>query len=214
MPKNRRKEKRMLRKIKLTDDYVSTEQIRMIRTNIENTLSDYPTLLMVTSPNIEEQKSLISAKLAISFAEQKKRVLLVDANLRRPSLHRWFDIENKTGLANVIVHNEEVQLHARETFIPGLFLLPAGSPFVNPLEVWQSSKIKHAMSQWGWVYDVIIIEAPAFLSASHSQILADECNGVILVLRENDTKKEDTLLTKQFLERAEKRILGVIYQTG
>lgn len=204
----------MLRKIKLTDDYVSTEQIRMIRTNIENTLSDYPALLMVTSPNIEEQKSLISAKLAISFAEQGKRVLLVDANLKRPSLHRWFGIENEAGLANVVVHGEEVQLYARETFMHGLFLLPAGSSFGNSVEVWQSSKIKHAMSRWGWAYDVIIIEAPAFLAASHSQILADECNGVILVLRENDTKKEDTFLTKQFLERAEKRILGVIYQTG
>src|SRR4051812_46054066 len=122
--------------LQLNEDSISTEQIRMIRTNIDQVSDSKMALLMITSPNNEEDRSIISAKLAISFAEQGKRILLVDANIRKPSLNKWFQITNDSGLTNVILNKEEIQLHYRETLVPGLYVLPAGLAPLNLSDIW------------------------------------------------------------------------------
>lgn len=206
--------KKLMQRLQLNEESISTEQIRMIRTNIDQLSVNESVLLMITSPRNEEEKSIISSKLAIAFVEQRKKVLLVDANLRKPSLNNLFQIKNENGLTNVILDEENLALHIKETFVPGLFVLPTGPIPLKPTEVWITSKIKEFVARCQAEFDVVILEAPPFLTASDSHILANQCDGVILVVKENKTKKEDVLQTKDYLDRKNNRIVGVIYQTG
>src|SRR4051812_25767528 len=140
--KKRDETKRILQKLLLHEDSTSTEQIRMICTNLGSVSDSQSALFIVTSPSHEEEKSIISSKLAISFVEQGKKALLVDANIRKPTLHNWFQITNGAGLTNVIEDVEKINLYIKETFVPGLFVLPTGPIPLNPSDVWVTSKIK------------------------------------------------------------------------
>lgn len=202
------------RKLTLMEDWMSTEQIRIIRANIEDKIKKESVFLTVTSPNLEDQKSLISAKLAIAFAEVGKKVLLVDANFRRPSLHKWFNIYNTGGFVDVIYEEGSVNLYAKVTIVPGLFLLPAGSYVASSSYASVLSKAETIMEQFRQSFDVVVMEAPSFLKSSDTHILSRQCDGVILVMKAHGTKKEEALQTKHYLERANKEIVGVIYQTG
>jgi len=212
--KKRDETKKIIQRLQLNEDSISTEQIRMIRTNIDQLSDRKLNLLMVTSPNYEGEKSIISSKLAISLVEQGKKVLLVDADIRQPSLHDWFCITNESGLTNAIWNVEDIQLHYKETFVSGLFVLPAGPIPLNLSDLWVTSKIKEIVRKCQSDFDVVIFVSPPFLTASDSQILANQCDGVILIVKANKTNKEDALRTKDSLERANNRVVGVIYQTG
>lgn len=198
----------------INEESISKEQIRMIQVNIDQKLDSHSTSIMLTSPTDDGEKSIISSKLAISFAEQGKKVLLVDANLRNPSIHNWFQLRNQSGLTNIIVNEEEIQHHIKETLFPGLFVLPTGPNPLNLSDLWVTSKIKEMVRKVQLEYDVVIFEAPPFLTVSESQILVNQCDGVILVVKANKTKKADVLKTKDYLEKTSNIILGVIYQTG
>ncbi|OAH59743.1 hypothetical protein AWH49_03235 [Domibacillus aminovorans] len=180
----------------------------MVRTNILNETNHGKPVLMVTSPKENELQPLISSKLAISFAEIGKKVLLVDANFRKPALHELFGINNRIGLSNLLMDEEG---EASEVFIQNLYMLPTGSYSMH-LEGFE--KIEQLMTEWKRYYDAVIVEAPAFLEVADSQILLAACSGMILVIQENQTKKEDVLRTKKMLERGGYPILGAIYQTS
>jgi capsular exopolysaccharide synthesis family protein len=201
-------------KVSLDYSLLSSEQIRMIRMNVENALNKDSFILMVTSPNTDDEEALISSKLAIAFSEQKKRVLLVDANLRNPSIHALFDADNSIGLANVVSQGKKIRMYTSETFIENLSILPAGPVMETTSDVFISRNLQESLSGWTAEFDVVIIEAPSFLERSDTQIVAEHCDGVILVVKANKTKKEKIVKTKSYLERAKKSIVGVIYQTG
>jgi capsular exopolysaccharide synthesis family protein len=201
-------------KVSLDYSLLSSEQIRMIRMNVENALNKDSFILMVTSPNTDDEEALISSKLAIAFSEQKKRVLLVDANLRNPSIHALFDADNSKGLANVVSQGKKIRMYTSETFIENLSILPAGPVMETTSDVFISRNLQESLSGWTAEFDVVIIEAPSFLERSDTQIVAEHCDGVILVVKANKTKKEKIVKTKSYLERAKKSIVGVIYQTG
>ncbi|QFT90340.1 Tyrosine-protein kinase YwqD [Bacillus sp. THAF10] len=202
------------KKVSLMENMVSTDQIRIIRTNIEDELQKERIFLTVTSPNLEDQKSVISAKLAISFAELGKKVLLVDANLRRPSLHKFFNASNASGLVDVIEEKGSINLYAKVTFTQGLFLLPSGTAKDSSSNTGLLNKAEELMAEWGNSFEVIILEAPSFLKSSDAHILSRKCDGVILVMKEHSTKKDEAMQTKHYLERSNKKIVGVIYQTA
>jgi capsular exopolysaccharide synthesis family protein len=201
-------------KVSLDYSLLSSEQIRMIRMNVENALNKDSFILMVTSPNTDDEEALISSKLAIAFSEQKKRVLLVDANLRNPSIHALFDADNSKGLVNVVSQGKKIRMYTSETFIENLSILPAGPVMETTSDVFISRNLQESLSGWTAEFDVVIIEAPSFLERSDTQIVAEHCDGVILVVKANKTKKEKIVKTKSYLERAKKSIVGVIYQTG
>ena len=203
-----------LQNLKLKSEFISSEQIRMIRTNVEYLEMNGPICLLVTSPDNQVQKPIITAKLAISFAEQGKKVLLVDANIRNPSIHKLFQLKNTEGLINVMSKEVYSQVPAQDTFITGLSVLTTGVVSVNKSPIWISGKVKELIMNLKTQYDLAIFEGPEFLSVSDSQILAANCDGFVLVIRENQTKRVDVLHTKSTLERANKEIIGVIYQTG
>lgn len=200
--------------VSLDYSLLSSEQIRIIRMNVENAIKKDSFILMVTSPDKDEDEALLSSKLAIAFSEQKKRVLLVDANLRNPSIHSLFAADNTNGLANAVSQGKKMRMYTKNTFIENLSILPAGTVSENTPNVFVSRNLQESLNGWTAEFDVIIIEAPAFLERSDTQIVAEHCDGVVLVVKANKTKKEKIVKTKSYLERAKKSIVGVIYQTG
>lgn len=187
---------------------MSTEQIRMIRMNIQNEISDERTVLMVTSTEENQWQSMISSKLACSFAESGKRVLLVDMNFNRPRIHHLFGIQNDNGLSNIL-RGEVGEI--TKAFITDLDVLPAGS---HSIYLEGLTKIEQLLVAWQRIYDVVILETPAFLHAADSQVISLACSGVILVIQEDQTKEEDALQVKKVLNRSNTRLLGTIYQTS
>jgi protein-tyrosine kinase len=206
--------RKAIQNLRLKENFLSSEQIRVIRTNLDYMEENEPFCLLVTSPNYQEQKYFISAKLAMSIAEQGKKVLLVDANMRHPSLHTLFQLNNTIGLTNLLSKEAYSQVPAQETFVEGLSVLTTGLVPMNASPLWVSSKIKEVINLLETQYDVVVFEGPEFMSVSDSQVLAAYCDGIVLVIRANKTKKVDVLHTKNTLERANKKILGVIYHTG
>lgn len=213
MSKKTRQNTRLFRKIGLNSDRLSTEQIRMICTNIEMTIKEKTTCLMITSPRAFKQKPLISSKLAITFASLGKKVLLVDGNLRHPSLHGWFHTDNSFGITNIMLESKDIDQCVRQTFQPNLFILTTGTSSENNQDLFYHHRLERMLLTWKDSFDLILIEAPAYLEASEAQVIANACNGILLIVKQYDTKKEDALKVKQAIERTNNKLIGVIYQT-
>ena len=109
-----KKQWKVMQQLRLGDMSISAEQIRMIRTRLESKMTGRPCVVMVTSPDSMKQKSLISSKLALSFAEQGRKVLLIDSNVRDPKVHEWFQVDNQRGWTNAY-HSS---LHSPLDFVP------------------------------------------------------------------------------------------------
>ncbi|MBD7908753.1 CpsD/CapB family tyrosine-protein kinase [Sporosarcina sp. Sa3CUA8] len=176
--------------------------------NTQHVLKNEKSILMVTSPEGNPRQSMISLKLASSFAEAGKRVLLVDMNFRGPIIHHLFDVPNNKGLSNIL-SGEQGEIS--KVFIDNLHFLPAGSV---PFYLESLNKIEQLLVAWHRIYDVILLDSPPFLIAADSQIVSTVCSGVILVIQEDQTKERDALQVKKILERANTQLLGAIYQTS
>lgn len=186
--------------------------MRMLRTSLETLMDQEPALIMLTSPNILKHKSLISAKLAISLCERGKKVLLVDANLRNPSLHQWFMMDNSAGLTDAILEEGSLEPYAMTSFMQGLTVLSTGPITKHGLEATMINQLDEALELWKKQFDVIILEAPDLLHVADAHIMARHCAGVIIVAQLRKTKKAELLRAKKQLERADIPILGVVLQ--
>ncbi|KZE64051.1 hypothetical protein AWM68_13165 [Fictibacillus phosphorivorans] len=192
----------------------SEEQVKILRSNIEIQMdNNQANVLMITSPKGVSPHISISSQLAISFAEQGKKVLLVDANLRNPELHTYFNLPNTKGFLDVILHDDNVFTHARTDHSKRLSILTAGNLFSTPIDLWISKKIEYVINNWKDKFDLVLFHAPSYLEFSDAQVLVNQCDGVLLVVRSGKTKIKDADTAKQKINRSNKPILGVIYQT-
>jgi protein-tyrosine kinase len=191
----------------------SAEQIKILRSNIEKQLADNEShMLMITSPRGLSPHIYISSHLAISFAEQGKNVLLVDANVRNPTLHTYFNLPNTKGFLDVVVYSENVFTHVRNDYLKRLSILTAGKMSDTENDIWISKKVKNAMKTWKEKFDLVLFHAPSYLELSDAQVLIDHCDGVLLVVQSGRTKMKDAVAAKQQISLSNKPILGVIYQ--
>ncbi|RXZ01591.1 CpsD/CapB family tyrosine-protein kinase [Fictibacillus sp. S7] len=191
-----------------------TESFRMMYANLQRKLTMNGSLVMVTSPSDRLSYSSLTANLAVCFAEHGKNTLLVDANIRKPSLHQMLGVSNTEGLSNVVTKRQNTGLYTRSTELENLSLLPAGPAVVNVAEVWSPERLNRWTEELRCNYDVVIFDAPPLLKLSDPQLLADHCDGVLLVVKEKQTKREQLYAAKNILQQADNDILGVIYQTG
>ncbi|MGG1686657.1 CpsD/CapB family tyrosine-protein kinase [Pseudalkalibacillus sp. NRS-1564] len=199
----------------LSDHYVSTEQMRIVSRNLQYSIdfSNKTIFLMLTSANATKGKSIISVKLAASFAEQGKKVLLVDTNFKSPTLNELFQISNEQGFSNIINGKIDSRVPIR-TSIPYLSILPAGLPMDNTFRMSLPDRLSIIKKNWATLYDIVIFDSPSLLEVSDSQDFLNICDGVVLVVTENKTKKEEISLISKGVTRAEKRVLGMIYQVS
>ncbi len=188
-----------------------SEQFRTLRTNIQFTAVDEELqTILITSSGPSEGKSTTAANTAVVFAQQGKRTLFIDADLRRPSSHYAFAFMNTVGLTNVLTKQTTLEKAVQVVEPLGLDVLTSGPLPPNPAELLASRAMKELINQVKQEYDVIIIDSPPVTAVTDAQVLARECQGVILVVSSGRTQVEDAVKTKDLLEHTGAKILGVV----
>ncbi|MFS0688847.1 CpsD/CapB family tyrosine-protein kinase [Sporosarcina sp. 179-K 8C2 HS] len=190
---------------------ITLEQFRMIRENI-NFLSPDKKLktLLFTSSSSGEGKSTLAANVAIVFAQAGKRVLLVDADMRKPTVHYTFKSTTSPGLSYLLTRQRGLDEVVKRTQIKGLELVTCGKMPINPAELLSSKAMDDLITEMKAKYDVIIIDAPPILLVADAQILSNKCDGTILVVSSGTTEKNSVIRAKGLLENSKANVLGVI----
>lgn len=165
---------------------------------------------MITSPEPADGKSTTALNLSIVLAQQGKKVLLVDADLRKPSIHYSFQVSNITGLTNVLTKETDLEGAISTTYIPNLEILTCGDIPPNPSELLNSKAMEKLMKKLEEMYDYVVYDSPPVLAVTDAQIIANRCNGVVLVIASGKTHKERALRAKELLAKAKSKILGVV----
>jgi len=188
------------------------ESYRALRTSLLLTsLGAPPKVILVTSALPQEGKTTTSINTAIVLAQKGTRVLLIDADLRRPSIHKTLGMGPRTGLSNVLTGNASLQQAiVRSPLLPALFVLPAGTPPPNPAELLASAEMKSAVAELRDQYDHIVIDTPPTLSVTDAVVMSTRADAVVLVIRSGQTTKQALRRARDLLMQVNARISGVL----
>jgi len=168
-----------------------------------------PRSILVASPGPGDGKTIITAQLAVSMAHGGKRVVLVDANLRRLRLHEYFGTENKLGLSDMLVDDLVPQVVAQESIHWRLKVITSGKPVDNPAELMGSVWMLKVLTRLREQADVAIFDGPPFLFAE-SFILASKLESVLIVMQAGKTREAVALRMMEQLDRAQANIIGMV----
>jgi capsular exopolysaccharide synthesis family protein len=183
-----------------------------IRTRIDPVLSGIKCpVLTVTSAGKSEGKTTTTVNLACTYAQQNKRVLLIDANLRNPVFHKLFGVSNRSGLSNLSMDRFEKSEIVRCSKVPNLSLITSGPDLVDPIQLLTSVRLSSFLDELRQEYDIIFIDTPAALKWSDAHILASLSDGVLLVIKEGKVKKEAALRLKSSMEEIRATIVGAVF---
>lgn len=189
------------------------EQYRTIRTNIQfaSSADQRVKTLVVTSSSPSEGKSTTSANLAVVFAKARQKVLLVDADMRKPSIHKTFQLSNQSGLSTVLSTGSKIEDSIQETTVENLEILTSGPKAPNPSELLGSEKMNQIMQEVRDLYDIVIFDMPPVVTVTDAQLMASKADGTLLVARESWTRKDALNQAKELLTMVQARVLGVVY---
>jgi non-specific protein-tyrosine kinase len=189
---------------------LAAEAYRTLRTNIQfSSLDRDIRSLLVTSAGPNEGKSTVVANLGVSMAESGKRVLVVDCDLRRPGLHRLFNLAEGPGLTTLVL-DESTEPPIQATQVPSLGLLASGPLPPNPAELLASERMARVLSRLQELAEVLILDSPPIGAVSDAAILAARVDGALLVVDAGHTRTDTARQAKEQLERVGARILGVV----
>ncbi|OZU88247.1 capsular biosynthesis protein [Virgibacillus indicus] len=188
-----------------------TEQYRTVRTNLQfASVDEELTSMLVTSSGPGEGKSMTTANLAVVYAQQGKKVLLIDADLRKPTVHYTFRLDNLRGLSNVLVGENTLNETINRTDVENLDVISCGPIPPNPAELLASRKMNHLLKEAKMSYDIVIFDTPPVLAVTDAQILANIVDGSLLVIRSKHTEVEAATKAKEALEPAKAKLLGTV----
>jgi succinoglycan biosynthesis transport protein ExoP len=189
---------------------VIAEAFRSLRTDLEFSGVDrLQKTICVTSSEVEVGKTSIATNLAIVIAQTGKRVVLIDADLRRPKVHGYLGISNERGLSDVLRGGVDID-DATITWEEGnISVLTSGTPAPNPAELLSSKQMDQALENLKKVADVLVLDCPPFL-VTDAAIIAAKADGVLLVVRHGYSRKDAAKMAVKQLKRAEARTIGVV----
>ena len=190
---------------------IVSEQFKTIRTNINFSMPDEDLrTIVITSTTPGEGKSTSSSNIAVVFAQSGKKVLLVDGDMRKPTVHHTFKLKNVRGLSNLLTRQFDVEEVVQKTDVEGLSVITSGPIPPNPAELIASQTMDRLIESLLEQYDFIIFDAPPVLSVTDAQILANKCDGTILVVQTAKTEKDSILKAKEVLVASKANMIGVI----
>ncbi|MDR1567524.1 MAG: CpsD/CapB family tyrosine-protein kinase [Streptococcaceae bacterium] len=190
-----------------------SEQYRTIRTNIQfsSSADDPIKTLVITSSGPGEGKSTCAANIALVFAQAGQRTLLVDADMRKPTVFRTFNLTNEKGLSTILSTPKTLSEVVQQTEIEHLSIVTSGPMPPNPSEILSSNRMTQVIKEMRGQFDIVIFDTPPIVAVTDAQILSSSADGTLLVVRENVSKKEDLLKAKDLLDFVQARVLGAIY---
>ncbi len=213
-PNVKLKSNKNTRQAVLVTDHPSSaiaEAFRSLRTNmLFATPEGVPKLLHLTSSSSGEGKSNTAINLAIVFAQAGKSVLIIDADLRKPSLHKYLKLNNSVGLSNYI--NEEVSITEieRETDFPGLTAITAGSFTANPADFLSSNAMLNLLKQAADAYDLVIIDSPPVMGLADALVLSNRSTATLFVVASHETEKKHILGAIERLKMGYGNVIGFV----
>lgn len=189
-----------------------SESYRMLRTNLHylNINKRYKTIV-VTSSNPGEGKTTTLANLALTISQTGKRVLIVECDLRKPRVHKMFNVSNTKGIVNVIVERVPVQdVIQKVKELPNMEIMTAGPIPPDSTELLESKVMKELIVNLRETYDTILFDTPPICSVTDAAILSSQVDGVILVVASGETNIESVRLARKLLDKIHANILGVV----
>jgi capsular exopolysaccharide synthesis family protein len=188
------------------------ESFRLLRTNLQFTSVDRPMeTLLVTSPSPNEGKSTVAANLALVIAQSERKVALLDADMRRPRVHKLLGLPNRIGVSSLFIMPQiQIDGALRPSEIPNLFTMTSGKTPPNPVELLGSAKMGEILDQIKSLVDVVVIDSPPVLAVTDSSVLASRIDGVLLVLKPGATKIAAARQAVEQLRRVGAPLLGVV----
>ncbi|AEG15650.1 capsular exopolysaccharide family [Desulfofundulus kuznetsovii DSM 6115] len=187
------------------------EAYRVLRTNLGFSGLDRPCRsILVTSAGPEDGKSTTAANLAVVLAQAGNKVILVDCDLRKPTQHRIFEVENHRGLTNCLLQNLDPAEVSKNGLVENLTLVTSGPIPPNPAELLGSGRVRALWPALLERFDYLIIDSPPVLAVTDAALLAAQVDGVILVIRAATTRVEIAQEARDQLLKANARIIGVV----
>lgn len=188
-----------------------SEAFRTLRTNIQFASLDKPLKrVLVTSSSPGEGKSTVAANLAITMAQAGFSVIIADCDLRLPTQHVKFGLNNFLGLTNTLFDKVPLEGVLQNTNTADLRVLSTGPIPPNPAEILMSLKMKELLNKLNNLADIVIIDSPPLLAVTDAAILSNYCDGVILTIEAGKTKIEHAKKAKELLDNVNARILGTV----
>jgi capsular exopolysaccharide synthesis family protein len=188
------------------------ESYRVMRTNVQFAAVDHPTAaLLVTSTVPGEGKSVTASNLAVAMALDGKSVILVDADLRRPTIHAKYGAEQRPGLTNVLVGHTTLEEALKTTEVPGLRILTSGPLPPNPAELLNSRAMRDLHAKLRAAADIVIFDSPPMLASADAQVLSADVDGVMYVVQFGEARKSALRHASELFGQSRARILGVVF---
>ena len=187
------------------------EAYRALRTSILlSSVSHPPRSILITSSVPQDGKTMTCVNIAIVLAQQGKRILLVDADMRRPSVHKAFGLKGQVGLSNVLTGGAKINESIQPTIQPNLFVIPAGLVPPHPSELLSSSLMRDLLKKWLDEYDHVIVDSPPVISVTDAVLLSVQTDAVLLVVRSGQTTAAHVRRTRNVLQSVKAGLLGVV----
>lgn len=187
-----------------------SEAYRILRTNIQfSSFDNEVKSILITSSGTVEGKSTTAGNLALTMIQSGKSVILLDCDLRKPSIHKKFSISNKIGLSNYLIGEvdfEDVIVKYKDN----LHVIPSGTIPPNPSEMISSNKMKSFIQRCKEEYDYVILDAPPVIAVTDAQILSTDVDGVLLVVAAEQSDKNAVIKAKELLENVKANIIGAV----
>lgn len=189
---------------------IEAEAYRTLRTNIQYSSYDKEIKsILVTSADAKEGKTIISSNLALAFAQNGQSTILVDCDLRKPSIHKAFDISNLAGLSEVLIKKEKLENVLNE-YCEKLSILPSGKIPPNPSEMLGSNTMRTLLEYLKSKYEVVILDTPPIGLVTDAQVLSTIVDGAIIVVRLGFSKTESVIEAKNLMMKVGANILGTV----
>lgn len=187
-----------------------SEQFRSIRTMLSFMMPVELKTIVVTSTIAGEGKSTTAANMGIVFAQEGKKVLLIDGDLRKPTLHQTFKLPNDRGLANILANSSTYAEAIQDTFLVGLSVIVCGKLPSQPAELFTTTAFSEFLTAVRGQFDVIILDAPPLLLVPDAQLLVNKCDATIFVVHAGMVKRGMALRAKALLKASQANTLGIV----
>lgn len=188
-----------------------SEQFRTLKTNIRfASLGDEIKSIVFTSSLSGEGRSTVIANLAVAMAITGKRVVIMDCDFRKPTIHKQFSVSNSMGLTNILLQDRKIEESIITTDVPNLYILTSGPILSNPSELLESKNMKDILNEVTRNFDIVLIDTPPILPIADAQIMSALSQGTIIVSSYGKTEKNELVNAKENIEKVGGKILGVV----